>query len=309
MELKYPKYENTKILGWSISRYEIFCKCKRQYFYYYYSRFANFVPSYKIRMLKEMTTVPLEIGNVVHDIIEAFLRRLQKNNSNIDENRFFEFAKQKTQEYFSRKTFLEKYYNYISSINILEAEEKICKCLRNFINSPIYNWIYMKAITNKINWMIEPEGKGETRLNGLKAYCKMDFLFPVENEIHIIDWKTGAKDSYKHYLQLIGYATAASTNFGISINRIFPKIVYLYPEFNELEINITEKEITDFLSKIINQTQEMYSYCEDIQNNIPKSIENFPMSPSYGICNYCNFQELCFPDRCFDNKEKNNKEF
>ena len=102
MVLKYPSYEFTPVLGWSISRYEVFDKCKRQYFYTYYPKHVPGVPFYKMAALKDLTSVPLEIGNVVHDILEAFLRRLQKSDSNIDENRFLEFAREKTDEYFSR---------------------------------------------------------------------------------------------------------------------------------------------------------------------------------------------------------------
>ena len=75
--------------------------------------------------LKDLTSVPLEIGNVVHDVLEAFLRRLQKSDSDIDENRFLEFAREKTDEYFSQKTFIETYYGSQKSIDRDEAFGKI----------------------------------------------------------------------------------------------------------------------------------------------------------------------------------------
>jgi hypothetical protein len=294
MELKYPRYDFTPILGWSISRYELFDKCKRQYFYNYYPKFVPGVPFYKIARLRDMTSVPLEVGNVVHDVIEAFLWRLQKSDSDIDESRFFQFAQEKADEYFSKKTFLETYYGQAEEINRGDADKKISDCLKNFIGSPVYTWIFMKAITNKDNWMIEPPGMGETRLNGLKAYCKMDFLFPVDNEIHILDWKTGAKDTYKHSRQLIGYAAAAGGNFGIPAGAIFPKIIYLHPAFEEFEIPLAEQDFPAFHEKARVQTEEMQSFCADAQNNTPKPIEEFPLTPSQAICRFCNFQELCF---------------
>lgn len=101
MNLTYQTYPFTPTLGWSISRFEMFDKCKRQYFFNYYAKFAKGIPPYKVAQLKALTSVPLEIGNVVHDIIEAFLRRLQKSDSDIDEKRFIDFAKQKTDHYFA----------------------------------------------------------------------------------------------------------------------------------------------------------------------------------------------------------------
>ncbi|MBD3345335.1 MAG: hypothetical protein GF401_09765 [Chitinivibrionales bacterium] len=297
MILKYETYKYSPVLGWSISRYETFDKCKRMYFYTYYSKFVPDIPLYKIKQLKALTSSPLEIGNVVHDIIEAFLRRLQADDSSIDEGRFFEYAKKKAEEYFSTKTLLEVYYGHGRKVSVADAQKKIEQCLTNLLKSPIYNWIYMKALTNKNNWMIEPPGYGETRLNDLKAYCKMDFLFPVEDDIYILDWKTGQKDAYKHSNQLIGYAAAASSNFQLQWNRIFPKIIYLYPEFSEFELKLSERELHAFFETVQQQTKEMQSYCCNVEQNIPLPIDNFPQSPSPSVCKYCNFQELCFPER------------
>ena len=298
MPLTYQSFPFTPLLGWSISRYEVFDKCKRHYFYSYYGKHAREIPQYKITQLKELTSVPLEIGNVVHDVIEAFLRRLQISDSNIDENKFFHFARQKAHECFSGKTFIERYYGALKFASFEEAFAKIARCLENFINSPCYHWIFMKAITNKNNWLIEPPGFGETRLNGLKAYCKMDFLFPVENAVHILDWKTGNKDTYKHANQLIGYAAAANNNFNFPVELIFPKIVYLYPRFEEYELTMKDT-LPPFFEKVKNQTEEMYAYCLDVEKNIPHPLESFPLSPSAGVCPYCNFQELCFTKKGF----------
>ena len=297
MELKYERYPYSDILGWSISRYEVFDKCKRQYFFQYYARYAEGVPSYKIKQLKELTSTALEVGNVVHDVLEAFLRRLQKSSSDVDEKRFFEYAAALTADYFSRKSFLEVYYGTVAGIDVARALSMVELCLKNFINSPVYSWIFMKAITNRANWMIEPEGYGETRLAGLKAYCKMDFLFPVDGDIVILDWKTGKKDMYKHSSQLIGYAAAASSNFGIPWKTIYPKIVYLSPQFDEFELKLRNEEFEGLFKRTKAQTEEMYSYCADIEKNKPLAMERFPKTPSTSMCGWCNFQELCFPDR------------
>lgn len=293
--LKYKKYDYSPILGWSISRYELFDKCKRQYYYNYYAKHVSDVPLYKIKKLKELTSIPLEIGNVVHDVLEAYLRRLQKDAGAIDESRFLAYAREKTAYAFSHKAFMETHYGTLDSIDIQPVHDRVATCLKNYLESPVCSWVFMKALTNKHNWLIEPEGYGETRLNGLKAYCKMDFLFPVDGHIHILDWKTGKKNTYKHFRQLIGYATAAEHNFGIPWNVIFPKIIYLHPDFDELELRITENDLSAFFSDVRAQTDEMKSYCIDPEQNIPQPIDSFPKSPSNGTCGYCNYRELCFP--------------
>ena len=295
MALTYQQYDFTPIAGWSLSRYELFDSCKRRYFYQYYPRCVQGVPHYKLKQLKELTTFHLEVGNIVHDIIESFLKRLQKSTSNIDEQRFFDFARTMTQRSFSTKTFLECYYHQRETMDTLQAQERIEHCLRTFLSSPIYSWIFMKAVTNRENWMIEPSGYGETRLRGVKAYCKMDFLFPVDNEIVILDWKTGKKNSYKHSQQLIGYAAAASSNFGIPWKTFFPKVIYLYPTYNELELSLKEEDFDRFFDMVHVQTSEMHAFCEDVEKNIPLPMERFPLSPAEHTCKYCNYQGLCFP--------------
>ena len=108
MNLTYQTYPFTPTLGWSISRFETFDKCKRQYFYTYYAKFAPGIPQYKLAQLKNLTSVPLEVGNVVHDVIEAFLRRLQKSDSDIDEKRFLQFAKKRRTCTFRKKHSLKR---------------------------------------------------------------------------------------------------------------------------------------------------------------------------------------------------------
>ena len=293
MPLQYETYSFSSVLGWSISRHETFDKCKRQYFYNYYSKYVPDVPQYKLTQLKNLTSVPLEVGNVVHEVLEAFLHRLQKNASDINEQRFFDFARQKTESCFASKTFLETLYRPDTPVDIEKAHARVSTCMRNFINSPCYSWIFMKALINKNDWMIEPGGYGETRLGGIKAYCKMDFLFPVDGEIHILDWKTGAKDQGKHGTQLTAYAMAASHNFNIPIEKIYPKIIYLYPEFSEFEISLGPDDFETLLTRAKNQTIEMQAFCKDPDKNIPLSMDNFPCTAFGGLCSYCNYQGIC----------------
>jgi hypothetical protein len=295
MTLRYETYPFTPQLGWSISRNEVFDKCKRQYFYTYYSKHVPGVPHYKMTLLRDLTSVPLEIGNIVHDVIEAFLVRLQKSDSDIDEGRFFEYARQKAMDYFSKKTFIETYYRQVPAIEMENVYAKIDTCLKNFIGSPSYSWIFMTALRGKENWMIEPDGYGETRLDGMKAYCKMDFLMPVGGDVHILDWKTGVKDEAKHGAQLIGYAAAASHNFGMAWERIFPKIVYLYPAYSEFELRLDSDGYAAFIETIRGQTKGMLAFCSNAEENIPLPFDAFPMNPSPSACRQCRFQELCFP--------------
>ncbi len=294
MKIQFKRYPFTKILGWSNSRYELFTRCRRAYFFQYYSKFVPDVSFAKVNQLKNLTTVPMEVGNVIHHIVETFLKRLQKSDANIDEERFIQYGLKLCDEIFDKKNFLEEHYGYVASVNRDGAKEKIDKALTNFMKSPLYSWIFMKAILNKEHWVIEPEGFGETRIDGLKAYCKMDFLFPVDGEIHILDWKSGKQDVEKHTMQLLGYAVATQVNNPkVEGNKIYPRIVYINPDVSEFEVKITDEMLEQFTQTVREQSEEMQSYCTNIEENIPNSIEHFPTTEQDGICRNCFYQEIC----------------
>jgi len=91
----------------------------------------------------------------------------------------------------------------------------------------------------------------------------------------------------------MGYAAAANSNFSIPWNMIFPKIVYLYPQYDELEIRFSENGLSDYLQTIREQTEAMYALCVDVERNVPLDISEFAKSPSPYLCRNCRFQELC----------------
>jgi hypothetical protein len=287
------RFSYTDILGWSVSRYDKFLMCKRAYYYDYYSRFDTEFPKSKIQSLKQMTSLALEAGNIVHDVIKTLLERLLRTEQPINIEKFIEFARKKTEEACSLKIFTEAYYKEVPSMPYKQVFAGVEKSLKNFISSERYQWILKKAISNKSGWVIEPPGFGETRINGLKAYCKVDFLFPVDGTTIILDWKTGKQDERKHRKQLIGYSTWASYHFGVPSDKIDSIVVYLSPEYKELRFAVSEADMQEFISQVDKETKEMYAYCTTIEQNIPKPKEQFEMTSRTYLCGYCNYRELC----------------
>ncbi|MDR1244651.1 MAG: PD-(D/E)XK nuclease family protein, partial [Endomicrobium sp.] len=182
MKNEIKKFPYTDILGWSISRYDRFSNCKRQYFYDYYAKHDKENPLEKIVFLKSLTSKALEIGNIVHDVIRDMLQRFQKSSKPINKDKFFKYAFNMTQEYCGAKTFFEHYYNG-DLILVQEIYSKVKNILENFLNSSRFSWIEKNAVPKSSEWVIEPAGFGETRINNYKAFCKVDFLFPIGDKI------------------------------------------------------------------------------------------------------------------------------
>lgn len=283
----------TPILGWSVSRYDTFKTCRRRYFYTYYAKFDREVPVSKINQLKQMTSIPLETGNIVHDVIKAMLERFKKTQVDIDLSRFHDYMRKMTGQY-CEKPFSEIYYQEISRLNIDEIFENVRLCLDNFLNSPRFDWLMQNAIVSRDRWVIEPPGYGQTVINEFKAYCKVDFLFPVDNKICIMDWKTGKSDAVKHHKQMLGYTAWAAFHFGHDPEAIDPVIAYLKPDYSEDMFRVTRPDIESFAEIVKAETLEMYSFCTDIEENIPKDKDAFEKTTNRIFCDYCNFRELCW---------------
>lgn len=287
-------YPFSKILGWSSSRYETFRLCKRKYYYVYYSKFDTENPQEKILELKNLKSIPLTIGTVVHDIIKTILKRYKKVETPVDENRLKNFIFDCTRTYYKSHSFLEHYYDLNTEDFSDQLFEEVFSKIEVFLNSQSLSFILSESMPYKDYWVIEPEGFGETRIDVMKAYCKVDFAFPIGENILIYDWKTGKKSKFKHKNQMVGYAYWASEAFDVPKSKIIPKIAYLNKVIEEDPINVTENDIENFPDKVKKDSMEMYDFCADVEKNIPKKIDKFEKNENLQICMNCNFRELCF---------------
>ena len=299
MNLNFPNYPFSKILGWSNSRYDLFSLCKRKYLYSYYpNTFGK--QADKVKELKNLTTIALEVGNLYHDVMEVFLERLQKSDSPIDEKKLFAYIDKLCAEKLPKKVFFENYYK-TAAVNFDEIGGKVKFCVENFLQSPIFDWLVSTEMSDRKNWLVEAGSKmngtkyfGETRIDGVKAYCKMDFIFIIDGKIYIIDWKTGKKDESKHTKQLLAYAVAAKgLNAEISADKIFPRAVFINGIYEEMGIELSEEKLTDFVEVVKHETAQMQSFCSNIEENIPLPIEEFEKCKYENVCKFCEFRELC----------------
>ena len=283
----------TSILGWSVSRYEKFDQCKRRYYYDYYAKYDQDIPLQKIAFLKSLTSTDLEIGNLIHDTIATLLHRLRKNISPIDTEKVFRYSFSQVDRAMENKIFMEVYYNQQEKIDADDLKDRVGICLKNFFASRWYQWLTGEALARRSSWVIEPKDYGEVRINGLKAYCKADFLFPAtEGKLYVLDWKTGKADHPRHRRQMMGYVLYARDIFNVAADEVRPAIIYLSEPYGEMENSFSESELDEFAGQIAKETQEMYRYCENIEENIPKPKSFFPKQAT-GLCAYCNYRELC----------------
>ena len=104
--MKIKKFGYTQELGWSVSRFDKFTACKRQYYYDYYGGFDNEFGKEKIGELKKLTSLALEAGNITHDVIKTLLERLLKSEKPINRAKFIEYARECANTYCAKKNIL-----------------------------------------------------------------------------------------------------------------------------------------------------------------------------------------------------------
>jgi ATP-dependent helicase/DNAse subunit B len=283
----------TSELGWSVSRYDVFQTCKRKYYYQYYAKHDDPAIRDRAMMLKSMTTVPLEIGNIAHDVMESILHRLIKSSQPVDVNRLEKFVHQRAEEYVTSKKFLEVHYKEQEHIEWMPLAERAFSSIRNIVTSDRFAWILELPQSSKDQWMIEPAGFGETRIEGMKAYCKVDFMLPHEDTIYIMDWKTGKPDDEKHRKQLIGYSLFARYHFEGRFANIIPMVCYVKDGYQEVQPEITQDDISAFVETVRNESAEMKSYNLDEFKNTPKMKAAFPLTENPSPCRFCEYRELC----------------
>lgn len=290
------KFEYSDILGWSFSRYSTFQQCKRKYFYEYYGK-RDIANAPKIARLRRLTTVPLEIGNISHKVIRRLLQRLQKVEEPINLEQFFQYVERATREIVKTKEFEDVYYQKREEIDSdVEILPEIAISMENFLKSDRMQWLFEEAIATKKDWIVELPDEfkyGECRIDELKAYCKVDFMFPIGDGVHILEWKTGKEDYAKHGMQLRGYAGWANFQLGLDFEKITTTIAYLRPEYKEHTVILNDYDIADLAETVRNQTDAMYEYCEIPELNMPKAKEDFPMTQFEGFCKTCKYRELC----------------
>ncbi|MCJ7511506.1 MAG: PD-(D/E)XK nuclease family protein [Anaerolineales bacterium] len=287
----------TSILGWSATRYDLFSICKRKYFYHYYAKYDLEIRARQLTRFKELVTIPLETGGIVHEVIEALLNRLKATAADIDRPRFHAFADRLVEQHLQDRSFDEVVYGELPAVRGEDLSPKIHACLDNLLASERFAWLVEEAVASAADWIIDPDGYGETRLQEMKVYCKVDFLFPLGDELHIVDWKTGKSDPAKHRKQLLGYATWAAYHFETDPARIQPTIAYLHPAYEEVHEDFSATDLDNFAVQVRAETNEMYAYCREIVQNIPLDKPSFPQVDDDRICAYCSFRGACYPER------------
>lgn len=163
--------------SWSFSRHRSFNLCKRQYYFSYYGFWGGWDDSAgdtakTLYRLKQITTLPMLIGGLVHDIISRVLDALKTNkeipvgNAEGDLIRLFKlkWRESKRGEWKDspkwKTNLFEHYYDEdLTEDHLLQAKQTMVDSIRGFYDSDSYRFI--RTISTR-EWLTKEESTPST---------------------------------------------------------------------------------------------------------------------------------------------------
>lgn len=290
-----PEFAKGRGLTWSLSRHDTFTRCRRRYWLSYYLAFQN----EEVMRLKELSSLDLWVGSLVHDTIEVYLKTYRGDPPDIEKIIRQVTHGQMPQDFafslIGNKRF--RLFEHEYGIAISQEEKKmrlgmVVRALRNFFASPIL----AEAISlGRQNWLTIDDVK-QYVIDGVTVNAAIDFAYRRANgRIHIVDWKTGRSEGRLNKVQVAGYALIAmKEGWATSADQIDTTLAYLALGTEKTKA-MTDETIEKARSTIVAADRSMRDVIADQTQNIGRR-DDFPMTTSQWDCKRCAFKGICFPE-------------
>jgi len=297
---------NTPVIEWSYSKRDLLSKCNRRYYYHYYGfskKTALEEPNKKIiQSLKDLDTIPLQVGNKLHLIIQTYFKKAQGgevwsldrllnwagkiSREGLAYNRQYNQNNPPSQSNPYKKLLLEFYYQLKNAEeSYAEAYSKLTNGLTNFYNSEIYEDFRNNGVS--------PEASVEKKFSlerwQYKVRGKIDLAYKKGNKIIIVDWKLGNSEGGDESLQLLSYATSASQEERIPPENIQICMAHLNPNV-ATEFPVTNENLSNAEARIAQDVETM-TYLDGYGR--VAALDAFSRCDQLRICASCQYQTIC----------------
>jgi len=295
--------------SWSVSRDRLFRMCERAYYYTYYGSWGGWDESAdpmcrKLYILKNLQTLDMWAGSIVHETIAEALRRYALDRRAITVEELQSRARSKLRrgwvesvnrewERSPKKTNLfELYYGNGKSLPREVTDrlrERVYTALATFANSAVLESI---LATPYVNW--RPVDRLDAfAVDGLKVWAAVDFAFTdPQGATRILDWKTGAERPDELRIQLGCYALYAIERWHVPPEAVRVAAVYLVDAPKVQEQPVTPDLLAETRQFILDSAAEMRARLDDPIGNTA-SEDSFPCTTERRWCRRCNFREVC----------------
>ena len=294
--------------SWSYSRHKTFGACQRQYYYTYYAshngwlRMSDATQKQAYR-LKKMQTLPLAIGQIVHDLLAKTIRTYFQTNDLLQLEYLEKNARDFLNTIYRNSTTYQHlwfeqpgkhpifqeihYFNTLDSQQLHFYNAMLRTYFENFFASKTMHRILHESVTFK-----QLEDFSYLRHDGIKIYVVLDLLYvDQQDDWHIVDWKTG-KPSPDDREQLMLYAHYVHTYYNIAYEKIHLHLEYLASATVQ-SFQVNDKMLDNIFYLFEQSTHYMKALMADILTNEPLSEADFTANPDRNKCTRCNYLALC----------------
>jgi len=294
--IKIKVYEYTPAPGWSYFRNMLFRECHRKYWFHYYGlRYGDAQISREVKKLRNLTSLPLEIGNAVHKTIAQSLKNAITRNEYPSKEKLIIDGSETFERQLENKHFFEKdLANGLDEKRLSNALGRMEEAFATFECHPLLPEIISSLTERPELCVIDPAGYGEYRIEKKKAYAKPDLVYQNrEGQTKIIDWKTGKQNGAETLIQLGGYLFYTVDVLNRPVDKLEGRMIYLSQSQDDLILKPSKGRIEMIKNRILREIGEIEEYCIDPDNNVPKPREYFSKTTDPHRCSFCKFKHIC----------------
>ncbi|MBN1221346.1 MAG: PD-(D/E)XK nuclease family protein [Anaerolineae bacterium] len=309
---RHPASGNLKNeFSWSYSRAATYQKCPRAYYYHYYAAWEGWqtnapAPVKRAYLLKNLTSLPRWVGDLVHETIKYALIRL-KDGQPVADNHLVkhmhtraqaDFADSRSGRYRQKPNQLTGFQEHYYQLNLSPAAWQTAwtdaeHYLRTFINSTLY----ADLCRQPVDTLLEIEALQFFTVARTKMWVQMDLAQHQGNTFYIYDWKTGPIEESDLRQQLGIYGLYARHAWPETItNASLRGIVYALAEDRVYEFELTDTTLHETRLMVETSLNNLRDLLLDPQANLAE-LRRFPMIDDLRVCQTCQFRELCGRDK------------
>lgn len=298
---EYPQW------SWSHSRRSTFQECPRKYYYQYYGAHNGWEETAPesaqlAYRLKNLTSLPLEIGAAVHEAASTAIHRARSGASTPTADEMYDAARDRLNKAWAesqdqtewerspkwRRMFHEFYYDTgIGENRIAESRDVLRTCFDNLLVSRSFReavsapFVEVKNVEEFATFYID-----ETPIHAVPdlVYRKGDDTWTV------VDWKSGRREEDDREQALV-YALFLREMHGVRGPDISVRIERLALGTAE-DYAYTQADLDDGVDAIRDSIAAMRGYLDNVELNAPNEKEGFPLRSDTSVCKFCNFYGL-----------------
>ncbi|MEM7342941.1 MAG: PD-(D/E)XK nuclease family protein [Chloroflexota bacterium] len=293
-------------LSWSHSRAAKYQTCSRAYYYHYYAAWEGWqadapAPVKRAYLLKNLTTIPLWVGTIVHESIKFTMARL-KAGQDVSESDLIKQMHTRAQADFETSQsgqyqqapnqlqgFQAHYYQKkLPNTAWSDAWQRAEQALQTFMRSSLYATLSQQPAST----FLDTETLQAFTWADTKIWVQIDLLCQTDQTIYIYDWKTGAIDEATTRQQLGVYALYVRQTWPEITHLPLKGVVYNLTDDQRLDLDLDESILQETQQRIETSVAHLRQQLLDVDQNLA-DIQQFPMIDDRQLCQQCQFRELC----------------